>query len=143
MVWKVIAVEVAVKGAATVGRKLWEIEAVKKTVTTAAGSVALTAVAGAPERGNTYLADRKRRRLAMDLARQIGGRVSVSTVIAGDRYDVVWRGDEPVGIFPALPENLGPLNERFELTSFVGHRVRPRDKRHRLARVSRIIPRLR
>jgi hypothetical protein len=58
----------------------------------------------------------------MDLARQIGGEVSLRTVIAGERYYVVWRGDEPVDSFPMLPEKAGSLAGRPELAM--------RDKRH-------------
>ena len=130
------AVELAAKAAAAGSSKAWELakrgagnKAVKKAVTKAGESAAVAAAAGATKGGGTYLArrreDRKHRRLAMDLARQIGGQVSVRAVIAGDRYYVVWRGDKPVDTFPALPKTAGPLNERPELTGFVGRRVTP------------------
>jgi hypothetical protein len=61
----------------------------------------------------------------MDLARQIGGEVSIRTVIAGERYYIVWRGGEPVDSFPMLPKEQGPLAERPELSGFVGRRVTP------------------
>lgn len=93
-------------------------------------SAATNAATGAVMGGGTYLAThragRKHRRLAMDLARQIGGQVSVRTVIAGDRYYVVWRGDKPVDCFPALPKTAGPLEERPELIGFVGRRITPK-----------------
>lgn len=130
------AVELAAKAAAAGGSKAWELakrgagnKAVKRAVTTAGEGAALAAAAGATKGGGTYLAsrreDRKHCRLAMDLARQIVGQISVRTVIAGDRYYVVWRGDKPVDTFPALPKTAVPLNERPELIGFVGHRVTP------------------
>jgi hypothetical protein len=130
------AVELAAKAAAAGGSKAWELvkrgagnKAVKTAATKAGEGAAVAAAAGATTGGGTYLrrrrANRKHRRLAMDLARQIGGEVSVRTVIAGDRYYVVWRGDKPVDTFPALPKTVGPLNERPELIGFVGRRVTP------------------
>lgn len=100
-------------------------KAVSTAVTAAGEQAAINAVGGATSRGTTYFTGRKNRRLAMDLARQIGGQVSLRTVIAGERYNVVWRGDEPVESFPTLPKDLGSLAERTELTGFVGLRVVP------------------
>jgi hypothetical protein len=140
------AAGVAAMAALTVGwalaKRVVGNKAVKTAVVNAGESAAKAAVAGATKsainRGSTYPArrreDRKHRRLATDLARQIGGQVSLGTVIAADRYHVVWRSDEPVDCFPTLPKNLGPLNERFELTSFVGPRVTPRRVNWRLRR---------
>lgn len=130
------AVELAAKAAAAGGSKAWGLakrgagnKAVKKAATKAGEGAAVTAAAGAATGGGTYLAsrreDRKHRRLAMDLARQIGGQVSARTVIDGERYYVVWRGDEPLDTFPALPKTAVALNERPELTGFVGRRVTP------------------
>jgi len=104
-------------------------KAIREAVNKAYEQAAKNAVDGATKRGGTYLAgrreDRKHRLLAMDLARQIGGEVSIRTVIAGERYYVVWRGDEPVDSFPMLPKSEGSLVERPELTGFVGRRVAP------------------
>ena len=108
-------------------------KAVKKAATKAGETVAVYVTAavaeGATKGGGTYLArrraDREYRGFAMDYARQIGGQVSIRTVIAGGRYYVVWRGDEPVATFPALPNDAGELNERPELIGFVGRRVTP------------------
>jgi hypothetical protein len=52
-------------------------------------------------------------------------RRSASNIIAGERYYVVWRGDEPVDTFPMLPKTAGSLAERPELSGFVGRRVAP------------------
>jgi hypothetical protein len=130
------AVELAAKAAAAGGSKAWELakrgagnKVVKKAVSKAGERAAVDAATSAAKGGGTYLASRREgrqhRSLAMDLARQIGGQVSVRTVIAGDRYYVVWRGDEPVDTFPALPRTDRPLNERPELIGFVGRRVTP------------------
>jgi hypothetical protein len=129
-------VDLAVKAAAAGGSKALELirrgasnEAINKAVTGAGERAAKNAVDGATKRGGTYLAgrreDRKHRLLAMDLARQIGGEVSIRTVIVGERYYVVWRGDEPVDSFPMLPKSAGSLAERPELSGFVGRRVAP------------------
>ena len=129
------------KAAAAGGSKAWELirrgasnEVISKAVTKAgeraATRAATNAADGATKRGSAYLAgrldDRKHRLLAMDLARQIGGQVSIRTVIAGERCYIVWRGDEPVDSFPMLPKAKGPLAERPELSGFVGRRVTPR-----------------
>ena len=139
------AVGFAVMGALTVGwalaKRVAGNKAVKKAVINAGENAVSAAVAGttksAIKSGSTYPArrreDRKHRRLATDLARQIDGQVSLGTVIADARYHVVWQGDEPVRCFPALPKNLGPLNERFELPSSVERRA-PRRINWRLRR---------
>lgn len=132
-------IDLALKAAMVGGVAAWQLivrTASSKAVSTAAkkaGEQAAKNVAdGATKSGGTYLAslrnNRKHRRLAMDLARQIGGEVSLGTVIAGERYYVVWRGDVPVDCFPALPKTAGPLAERPELSGFVGYRVTPPPK---------------
>lgn len=125
--------QAATATAAVGGRKAWTIikrgaasKAVKRAAKTA-GEGAATAVAStATKGGGSFLTDRredrKNRRLAMDLGRQIGGQVSVRTVIAGERYYVVWRDDEPIETFPRLAGSGAPLHERPEL---VGRRVTP------------------
>lgn len=129
----------ALKAATVGGAAAWQLivrtassKAVGAAVKKAGDQAAKNAADGATKGGGTYLAnlrkDRKHRRLAMDLARQIGGEVSLGTVIAGERYHVVWRGDVPVDCFPALPKTAGPLTERAELSGFVGHRVTPPPK---------------
>jgi hypothetical protein len=107
-------------------------KAVSTAVKKAGEQAAKNAANGATKSSGRYLVrlrtDRKHRRLAMDLARQIGGKVSLGTVIAGERYYVVWRGDVPVDCFPVLPKAAGPLAERPELSGFVGQRVTPPPK---------------
>jgi hypothetical protein len=117
-------VDLTIKAAAAGGSKAWGLirqsadnKAVRTAVTKAgekaATRAATNAADGATKRGSAYLAgrldDRKHRLLAMDLARQIGGEVSLRTVIAGERYYVVWRGDEPVDSFPCCPRKQAPL----------------------------------
>ena len=107
-------------------------QGVSTAVKKAGEQAAKNAAEDATKSGGRYLVslrtDRKHRRLAMDLARQIGGKVSLGTVIAGERYYVVWRGDVPVDCFPVLLKTAGALAERPELSGFVGHRVTPPPK---------------
>jgi hypothetical protein len=113
------AVDLTIKAAAAGGSKAWGL--IRQS---ADNKAVRTAVTKAGEKAAT-LDDRTHRLLAMDLARQIGGEGSLRTVIAGERYDVVWRGDEPVDSFPMLPEKAGSLAGRPELSGFVGRRVAP------------------
>jgi hypothetical protein len=103
--------------------------AVKKAATKATEKAAETAVDGMAKSGGNFVtqhqANRKNKRLAFDLASQIGGSYSERTVIAGERYFVVWRGDQPIDAFPPLPKNLGSLAERPELQDFQGVRQSP------------------
>jgi hypothetical protein len=133
------AMDLALNAAKIGGLAVWGVivqTATSKAVSTAAkkaGDQAAKNVAdGATKSSGSYIAsrwkNREHRRLAMDLARQIGGEVSLGTVIAGERYCVVWRGDVPVDCFPALPKAAGPLTERPELSGFVGHRETPPPK---------------
>ena len=103
--------------------------AVKKAATKATEKAAETAVGGVATSGGNFVTQRrangKNKRLAFDLATQIGGSYSARTVIAGERYFVVWRGDQPIDTFPPIPRNLGPLAERPELQDFQGVRQSP------------------
>lgn len=131
------AIETAAKTAASYGGKALALakrgttsKAFKKAAEKAGERAALAAATGAAAGSGTYLAnrreDRKQRQLAMDLARQIGGSVSAGTVIAGERYYVVWRGNTPLASFPALPTAAGALEKRPELIDFVGRRLTPK-----------------
>jgi hypothetical protein len=104
------AVDFTIKAAAAGGGKAWALirqgagsDAVRMAVTNAGERAAKNAADGATKRGGTYLArcrdDRKHRRPAMDLARQIG--------------------------FPTLPKAAGRLSGRPELSGFLGRRVAP------------------
>jgi len=81
--------------------------AVKEAAKTAGEKVAEAATGGLAQGGGNFVtqrrANRMHKRLAFDLAKQIGGSYSARTVIAGERYFVVWGGDEPVEVFPRLP----------------------------------------
>ena len=104
-----------------------------KLVKTAVGKL-FTAVVGVliadiKKRGTAALtrpfANRKNRRLAVQLALQKGGTYD-RAVIAGDRYWVVWVQDKtPSFVYPPLPEDLGPLAERLELQNYQGNRIDP------------------
>lgn len=104
----------------------------RKSVKTASNKqvdAIVTAVAGSVTAGGTAelkrrLARRKNRRLAVDLARQIGGTYSTA-IIAGDRYWVVWQQETPFDVFPALPQGSEPLVERRELQNYQGSRIKP------------------
>ena len=51
---------------------------------------------------------------AIKLARQVGGRISEGTIIAGTPHFVVWRDGRPVDAFPHVPD----LETRPELRGF-------------------------
>jgi hypothetical protein len=72
-------------------------------------------------------ANRKNRRLAVQLARQIGGTYARDrAIIAGDRYWVVWAQEgTPFEVYPPLPKGIGPLAERRELQNYQGIRIDP------------------
>jgi hypothetical protein len=94
-----------------------QVDAIVKAVAdsvTAGGTAALT----------RPVANRKNRRLAAQLARQIGGTYA-RAIIAGDRYWVVWQDETPFEVFPPLPKGLGPLAERRELQNYQGTRIDP------------------
>lgn len=133
------AVELAKKAAETTGAKTLELlkkgagnKQVQKAATKAGEGVVASATAQATKGGTNFLtqrrAERKHKQLAIDLAGQIGGSFSERTVIAGERYFVVWRGNEPIDTFPSLPKNLAPLTERPELQDFQGPRRSPASK---------------
>jgi hypothetical protein len=129
------ALVLAKKAATTGGSKALELakqaagsKSVKTTSNKQADAI-VTAVAGSVTTGGTAaltrrLAKRKNRRLAVDLARQIGGTYSTA-IIAGDRYWVVWQEETPFDVFPALPEGSEPLAERRELQNYQGTRMNP------------------
>lgn len=101
-----------------------------KSAGTKTGEALVKSVAGAITAGGgatvaRRIAERRNRRLAVDLAGQIGGTYSEGTVIAGDRYFVVWQGETPFDVFPALPKGLEPLAERRELQDYQGARSTP------------------
>lgn len=134
-----IAIKLAKTAAVTGGAKAWELvikgaanKQLRKAATKAGENAAVAAATGATTGGTNFFtqgrANRKNKRLAFDLARQIGASLSESTVIAGQRYFVVWRGDEPFEVFPPLPKNLGALAERPELQDFRGVRHSPTPK---------------
>lgn len=104
-------------------------KAIKKAATKAGETAATSALESAATGGGNFVTkrrtDRRNRRLACDLAEQVGGSYSARTVIAGERYFVVWRGEEPIEVFPALPKHLAPLAERPELQDFQGVRLAP------------------
>jgi hypothetical protein len=127
--------ELAKKAATSGGSKAAKIAkhaAENKSVKTATErqlDAVVTAVAASLTAGGTAaltrpFANRKNRRLAVQLARQIGGTYD-RAIIAGDRFWVVWQGETPFDVYPPLPESLGPLAERRELQNYQGVRIDP------------------
>ncbi len=93
-----------------------------KTTSTKQADAIVKAVASSVTTGGTAaltrrLAKRKNRRLAVDLAQQIGGTYSPA-IIAGLRYWVVWQQETPFDIFPPLPNGAGPMAQRRELQNY-------------------------
>jgi hypothetical protein len=68
----------------------------------------------AQERYGTWRDRRLQRDRAVKLARQMGGRVSEDTIIAGEPHVVVWKDGRPVEAFPPVEG----LAERPELAGF-------------------------
>jgi len=72
----------------------------------AAGAVG-TAVAGyVSKEGVERFAMERNKRLAIDLARQVGGQYSERTVVDGRRRYVVWKDGTPIEAFPRLQSDL-------------------------------------
>lgn len=133
------AVAFAMKAAAAGAPMAWAAvkkgagnKAVKRAANKAGEGAAVAVAAGAVAGGGNFVtqfrADRKNKGLAFDLAKQTAGSYSARTVIAGERYFVVWRRDEPIEAFPPLPRSLGLLSERPELQDFQGVRQSPTAK---------------
>lgn len=113
--------------------KLAKQAAENKSVRTAIGKqldvvgatlAASVTVAGKAALGRPF-ANRKNRRLAVQVARQIVGGTYARAVIAGDRYWVVWQDETPFEVYPPLPECIGTLAERRELQNYQARRLTP------------------
>jgi hypothetical protein len=74
--------------------------------------------------GDAWATRRRDRRRAYALARQIGGRYSEDTIVAGRERLVVWKDGRPIDCFPPLSDDElrrgggGSLAERAELQGF-------------------------
>ena len=98
--------------------------ATKKQVDAAVTDLAASVIADGTAALTRPFANRKNRRLAVQMAGQIGGTYA-RPIIAGDRYWVVWQDETPFEAYPPLPEGLGPLAERRELQNYQGIRIDP------------------
>lgn len=67
------------------------------------------------ERGKAALSRRSDRQKAIDLARQVGGKYSEGTIVAGIRRFVVWRDGTPISSLPSFD---GDLANQPELQNF-------------------------
>jgi hypothetical protein len=100
-----------------------------KTATDAQVDAIVTAVADSVAAGGKAaltrpFANRRHRRLAVQLARQIGGTYA-RAIIAGSRYWVVWQDEIPFEVYPPVPEGIGPLADCRELQNYHGIRIDP------------------
>ena len=66
------------------------------------------------ERYGQWRDRRRHRELAVQLARQIGGRYSADTIIAGQPHFVVWKNGKPIEAFPPVSD----LSKRPEIQHF-------------------------
>ena len=127
----VLAKNAAMNGggkAAKLAKQVAQNKSVKKAIDKQVDAVVVS-VAGVLTAGGTAaltrpFANHKNRRLAVQLARQIGGTYA-RAIIAGDRYWVVWQDDTPFEVYPPLPKDIGPLAERRELQNYQGIRIDP------------------
>jgi hypothetical protein len=99
-----------------------------KTVQTAAATVAANAAAKAgPSARGRYDSWRDRRihrDRAIKLARQVRGRYSEDTIIAGHPHYVVWKDGRPVEAFPPV-EDLGGRPELEDFEAALAHEPPP------------------
>jgi hypothetical protein len=128
---KIALIRAATNGgrrAAKLAKQAAQNKSVKMATDTQVEAI-VTAVAGSVAAGGTAaltrpFARRKHRRLAVQLARQIGGTYA-RAIIAGSRYWVVWQDEIPFEVYPPVPEGIGPLAERRELQNYQGIRIDP------------------
>ncbi len=89
-------------------------KAVRGIAAAAGAAAAKNAVPAAQQRYGVWRDRRVYRDRAIKLARQMGGRYSEDTIIAGEPHFVVWKDGVPVQAFPDVED----LASRPELTSF-------------------------
>ena len=104
----------ATKSAAAAARALASNRAVRAAAAAAAAKLATNAEPALRERYDRWSGSRSGRLLAIRLARQIQGRYSEGTIIAGAPHYVVWKAAAPVEAFPPVED----LELRPELRDF-------------------------
>jgi hypothetical protein len=107
---RVSAAQKIVEAARAVARN----KAVQGTAAAAAARLASRAEPALRERYDRWSGSRTDRLLAIRLARQIQGRYSENTIIAGTPHHVVWKDGVPVEAFPHVDD----LELRPELRDF-------------------------
>ena len=104
----------AAKSAAAAARALASNRAVRAAAAAAAAKLASNAEPALRERYDRWSGSRSGRLLAIRLARQIQGRYSEATIIAGKPHHVVWKDGVPLEAFPPVED----LELRPELRDF-------------------------
>jgi hypothetical protein len=104
----------AAKSAAAAARALASNRAVRAAAAAAAAKLASNAEPALRERYDRWSGSRSGRLLAIRLARQIQGRYSEGTIIAGKPHHVVWKDGVPLEAFPPVED----LELRPELRDF-------------------------
>jgi hypothetical protein len=85
--------------------------AAKKVAVTVGTLVLGGAIGQAGERANAALSRRSDKQKAIDLARQVGGKFSERTIVAGIRRYVVWKNGTPMRSFPHFDGELASQPE--------------------------------
>ena len=104
----------AAKSAAAAARALASNRAVRAAAAATAAKLATNAEPALRERYDRWSGSRSGRLLAIRLARQIQGRYSEGTIIAGKPHHVVWKDGVPLEAFPPVED----LELRPELRDF-------------------------
>lgn len=117
------------KSVSTVARAVASNKAVRAVAAAGAAKLATSAEPMLRERYDRWSGARADRLLAVRLARQIQGRYSADTIIAGTPHYVVWKDGVPVEAFPPVED----LELRPELRDFDQRLLRqPPTERRRL-----------
>jgi hypothetical protein len=106
MAWQQAAIA-AFKKAATSDATRKGVASAGKMAAGALGKAGVT-------RGRALTSKRGYKRLAVDLAHQVGGQYSEGTIVDGERRYVVWKDGRPIEAFPGFD---GDLSSRHELQS--------------------------
>jgi hypothetical protein len=104
----------AAKSIAAMAKAAMKNKAVRGVAVSAGAAAARRVGPIAHERYGTWRDRRVYRDRAVKLARQIGGRYSEETIIAGEPHFVVWKDGKPVEAFPHVDD----LAQRPELVGF-------------------------
>lgn len=123
----------AAQNLAAAARAMARNKAVRAVAATVAANAATRAEPLLRERYERWRGTRGDRDRAIKLARQIRGRWSQDTIIAGEPHYVVWKNGVPVEAFPPVPD----LELRPELRDFderLAKEPPPERERRRLGR---------